>query len=406
MTDVVGTSDLTRRLPPAVAVPEGITQLDLGQILSDTKVRILICCGSGGVGKTTMSAALALRAARAGRKVVVITIDPAKRLAQSLGIEELDNVPRSVDLGPLDKLGERVGSLDAMMLAMKRTFDDVVLAHATGQKAEQIFANPFYQALSTSFAGTQEYMAMEKLGQLHTEATETGRWDLIVVDTPPARSALDFLDAPEHLSQLLEGRLLGMLLAPARGPLRFMSAGFSLVVAAMNKVLGSQLLTDVQTFANAFEALFGGFRQRAEQTLAQLSSAHTRFLVVATGERDSLREAAYFTDRLSEEDMPLAGVVVNRVLSTAVPLSADRALAIAEDLAPESVEAIALTRHAELQRTRERQLALVQRFATTRRGVPVHLVPALVRDVYDLTALDQVGELLTDVSRTGSSTVR
>ncbi|HIT74916.1 MAG TPA: ArsA family ATPase, partial [Candidatus Avipropionibacterium avicola] len=301
---------------------------------------------------------------------------------------------------------EGVGSLDAMMLDMKRTFDDVVLAHASGDKAEQILANPFYQALSTSFAGTQEYMAMEKLGQLHTEASETGRWDLIVVDTPPARSALDFLDAPEHLSRLLEGRFLSLLLAPARGPLRLMSAGFSLVVATMNKVLGSQLLTDVQTFANAFEALFGGFRQRAEQTLAQLSSAHTRFLVVATGERDSLREAAYFTDRLSEEDMPLAGLVVNRVLSTTVALSADRALAIAEDLEPGSVEAVALTRHAELQRTRERQLALVQRFAATHRGVPVHLVPALVRDVYDLRALDQVGALLTGTSRTDSSAVR
>lgn len=396
---------------PTLGIPAlNIPALNIPEILADESVQILLCCGSGGVGKTTMSAALALRAARAGRKVVVITIDPAKRLAQSLGIEELDNTPRPVDLGsgdqpaPNDQLGR--GSLDAMMLDMKRTFDDVVAAHATAERAAQILTNPFYQALSTSFAGTQEYMAMEKLGQLHTEARETGRWDLIVVDTPPARSALDFLDAPEHLAKLLEGRVLGMLLAPSKGPLRFMSAGFSLVVATMNKVLGSQLLTDVQTFANAFEALFGGFRQRAEHTMAQLSGAHTRFLVVATGERDSLREAAWFTDRLSTENMPLAGVIVNRIHSTEVTLSADRALTIAEDVPADSVEAVALTRHAEQVRTRERQLALVQRFAATHRDVPVHLVPALVGEVHDLAALDQVGTLLSDLSRTGAAADR
>src|SRR5699024_4397164 len=166
-------------------------------------------------------------------------------------------------------------------------------------------------------------------------------------------------------------------------------------VATMNKVLGSQLLSDVQTFANAFETLFGGFRQRANQTLQHLSSRHTTFLVVATGERDSLREAAYFTDRLTEERMPLAGLVVNRVHTTQVSLSADRALALAEDLPADGPEAVALTRHAENQRTRERELSLVQRFATARTGVPVHLVPAMVGDVYDLAALDRIGDLLT-----------
>jgi len=388
---------------------DGHPTLDIERLISDRETRIVICCGSGGVGKTTMSAAIALRAAQRGRRAVVITIDPAKRLAQSLGIEQLDNVPRPVQLPDVGRVGTDVGrvaseasvsrplgSLDAMMLDMKRTFDDVVTAHATPAKAAQIFANPFYQALSTQFAGTQEYMAMEKLGQLHAEAERTGRWDLIVVDTPPARSALDFLDAPEHLSRLLDGRFLRMLLAPARGPFRLMTAGFSLVVSAMDKVLGSQLLSDVQTFANAFETLFGGFRQRAEQTLQHLSSRHTTFLVVATGERDSLREAAYFTDRLTEEHMPLAGLIVNRMHTTAVSLSAERALALAEDLAPDSPEAVALTRHAELQRTRERELQLVERFATARRTVPVRLVPAMVTDVYDVAALSAVGDALMD----------
>jgi anion-transporting ArsA/GET3 family ATPase len=160
------------------------------------------------VGKTTISAALALRAAERGRKVVVLTIDPARRLAQSLGLAELDNTPRTV----VGVDTSKNGSLDAMMLDMKRTFDEVVGSHATPAKAEQILSNPFYQALSSSFAGTQEYMAMEKLGQLHAEALAVGRWDLIVVDTPPSRSALDFLDAPERLSSFLDGRLIKLVL--------------------------------------------------------------------------------------------------------------------------------------------------------------------------------------------------
>ena len=181
-----------------------------------------MCCGSGGVGKTTTSAALALRAAERGRKVVVLTIDPARRLAQSMGIEALDNTPR-----PVAGVGgvRQAAALDAMMLDMKRTFDEVVESQASPEKARQILDNPFYVALSSSFAGTQEYMAMEKLGQLHADAQRDGSYDLIVVDTPPSRSALDFLDAPERLSSFLDGRFIRLLLAPARGPARLMTAG-------------------------------------------------------------------------------------------------------------------------------------------------------------------------------------
>src|SRR4249919_3342560 len=276
--------------------------LDVDKIIGDRETKIIICCGSGGVGKTTTSAAIAVRAAEAGRKVVVLTIDPARRLAQSLGVGELDNTPRPVPV--IDAAAG--GSLDAMMLDMKGTFDDVVIAHSTPEKAEAILQNQFYLALSSEFSGTQEYMAMEKLGQLHAEAQANERWDLIVVDTPPARSALDFLDAPEHLSSLLDGRFLRMLLAPTRGPMRLMSVGFNLVSSAMNKILGTQIITDVQTFVTAFEALFGGFRQRATSTFELLSSSHTTFLVIATAQRDALREAAYFVDRLTEERMPLS----------------------------------------------------------------------------------------------------
>ncbi len=375
--------------------------LDVDAILADPEIKIIICCGSGGVGKTTTSAALAVRAAEAGRKVVVLTIDPARRLAQSLGVGELDNTPRPVvsNGGSGDGLDLSAGgSLDAMMLDMKRTFDDVVSAHSTPEKAEAIFRNPFYEALSSNFSGTQEYMAMEKLGQLHTHGQTDGRWDLIVVDTPPARSALDFLDAPEHLSSLLDGRFLRLLLAPARGPLRLMSVGFTLVSSAMNKVLGSQIITDVQTFVTAMEALFGGFRMRAERTFELLSSGHTTFLVVATAQRDALREAAYFVDRLVEEQMPLSGMVINRVHETALTVSAERALSLAEDLDPATaqLEVEALRRHADLTRLIEAEALLLDRFASSRPGIAQTRVQSLPTDVTDLASLRRVGELLAD----------
>nr|WP_182559804.1 ArsA-related P-loop ATPase [Microlunatus kandeliicorticis] len=364
-------------------------------MIADRDRKIIICCGSGGVGKTTTSAALAVRAAEAGRKVVVLTIDPARRLAQSLGLGELDNTPR-----PVAEVGRSAGgSLDAMMLDMKRTFDDVVIRNAPPAKADQILNNPFYQALSTSFSGTQEYMAMEKLGQLHTQAQADGRWDLIVVDTPPARSALDFLDAPEHLSSLLDGRFLRMLLAPARGPFKIMSVGFNLVYSAMNKVLGAQIITDVKTFVTAFEALFGGFRNRAQRTLEILSSDDTTFVVVATAERDALREASFFVDRLSEERMPLAGVVVNRVHRSALAVSAERSLTVAEELSGSGdhrAEVAALQRHASRMRLIEREQTLLRRFSRSRRGVRLTQVEALPSDVCDLVSLRELGDLLAE----------
>src|SRR5688500_8244117 len=282
--------------------------LDLDAVLADRGSRIVVCCGAGGVGKTTTAAALALRAAERGRKVVVLTIDPARRLAQSMGIGQLDNTPRPV--AAVDAAAG--GSLDAMMLDMKRTFDEVVESGASPEKAKQILENPFYVALSSSFAGTQEYMAMEKLGQVHRQAQADGTYDLIVVDTPPSRSALDFLDAPERLSSFLDGRFIKLLVAPARGPARLMTAGLSVVTNALSKVLGAQVLRDMQTFVAAFDTLFGGFRQRADSTFALLQADGTAFVVVAAPEPDALREAAYFVDRLTDDAMPLAGLVVNR----------------------------------------------------------------------------------------------
>jgi anion-transporting ArsA/GET3 family ATPase len=385
---------MTSALKSAARAGLPVPFLDIDKIIGDRETKIIICCGSGGVGKTTTSAAVALRAAEAGRKVVVLTIDPARRLAQSLGVGELANTPRPVSMIDLGA----GGSLDAMMLDMKRTFDEVVESAASPEKAKQILENPFYIALSSSFAGTQEYMAMEKLGQLHTEAEASGRWDLIVVDTPPARSALDFLDAPEHLSALLDGRFLRFLLHPTRGPLRLMGAGFSMISAAMNKILGAQIISDVQTFVRAFEALFGGFRQRATSTFELLSSRHSTFLVVATPQHDALREAEYFVDRLTEEGMPLSGMVINRVHTCALAISPERALSLAEDLADTSavLEVEALRRHANLMRMIETETRMMERFAAARPTVAQTQVQSLPTDVTDLAALRRVGALLSD----------
>ncbi|MFJ6065386.1 ArsA family ATPase [Streptomyces tendae] len=311
-----------RRLTPARV-------LDVDALLEDPHNRIVVCCGSGGVGKTTTAAALGLRAAERGRKVVVLTIDPARRLAQSMGIDSLDNTPRRVK-GVDDAAG---GELHAMMLDMKRTFDEIVESHADPERAAAILGNPFYQSLSAGFAGTQEYMAMEKLGQLRAK----DEWDLIVVDTPPSRSALDFLDAPKRLGSFLDGKLIRVLLAPAkvggRAGMKFLNVGMSMMTGVLGKVLGGQFLKDVQTFVAAMDSMFGGFRTRADATYKLLQASGTAFLVVAAPERDALREAAYFVERLAAEDMPLAGLVLNRVHgSGADRLSAERALAAAENL--------------------------------------------------------------------------
>ncbi|MEU6822741.1 ArsA-related P-loop ATPase [Streptomyces atriruber] len=307
--------------------------LDVDALIDDPKTRIVVCCGSGGVGKTTTAAAIGLRAAERGRKVVVLTIDPARRLAQSMGIDSLDNVPRRVKSIEAADGAAGSGELHAMMLDMKRTFDEIVEAHTDKERAKAILNNPFYQSLSAGFAGTQEYMAMEKLGQLRSR----DEWDLIVVDTPPSRSALDFLDAPKRLGSFLDGKLIRLLMAPAkvggRAGMKFLNAGMSMMTGALGKLLGGQLLRDVQMFVTAMDSMFGGFRTRADATYRLLQAPGTAFLVVASPERDALREAAYFVERLAADDMPLAGLVLNRVHgSGAAQLSAERALAAAENL--------------------------------------------------------------------------
>jgi anion-transporting ArsA/GET3 family ATPase len=386
------TTERTRRhpRPPAPAAPEALP-LELAELITDPDTRIVVCCGAGGVGKTTTSAALALAAAEAGRTVVVLTIDPARRLAQSLGLGELDNEPRRVDVP-----GAR-GELHAMMLDMKRTFDDIVVAHSTPERAQQIFENPFYQTLSSSFAGTQEYMAMEKLGQLRAG----DRWNLIIVDTPPSRSALDFLDAPNRMSRFLDGTMIRLLTAPSRTGFKIASASFMFFSRIISKILGGQLLRDISSFVAALDTMFGGFRERATATYELLRRPGTWFLVVATPEPDALREASYFVDRLSAEQMPLAGLVLNRTHPpTTTALSATRAEGAAEEVleaggADAELAAGALRVHAErmAQATREQHLA--DRFTSAHPEVAVRTVPAVAGDVHDLDGLRGMADALT-----------
>ena len=410
--------------------------LEVDRLLDDPRTRIIVCCGSGGVGKTTTAAALGLRAAERGRHVVVLTVDPARRLAQSMGLSSLDNTPRPVPGAAAEEAG---GTLHAMMLDMKRTFDEIVEAHSDPDRAAQILANPFYQSLSSSFAGTQEYMAMEKLGQLR----RADEWDLIVVDTPPSRSALDFLDAPQRLGRFLDGRLIRLLTAPTkaggRAYLKFMTAGFTMVTGVITKIIGVQMLRDVQTFIAAFDTMFGGFRERAEDTYRLLQAPGTAFLVIATPEPDALREASYFVDRLSSDQMPLAGLIVNRVhRSPAAHLSAARSLAAAEVLQPvpgsgespfdlaenghdnddelsypaagspelggkpaaaattsrHPLTATALRLHAERMQLAERERRLEESFSAAHPVIPMAEVLAQPEDVHDLDGLRSVGKEL------------
>ncbi|MGH3402631.1 MAG: ArsA family ATPase [Streptosporangiaceae bacterium] len=387
----------------------GPPPLDVDRLIDDRRTRIIVCCGSGGVGKTTTAAAVGLRAAERGRHVVVLTVDPARRLAQSMGLTSLDNTPRLVqDVGngkvptrgatPRTPQQETLegGSLHAMMLDMKRTFDEIVEAHADPDRATQILANPFYQSLSSGFAGTQEYMAMEKLGQLR----RADEWDLIVVDTPPSRSALDFLDAPQRLARFLDGKLLRLLTAPAkiggRAYLRVLNAGFGMVTGVLTKILGAQVLRDVQTFVTALDTMFGGFRERADYTYQLLRAPGTAFLVVAAPEPDALREASYFVERLAQERMPLAGLLLNRVQrSPAARLSAAGSQAAAETLqatGEHPLAVAALRRHAERMQQVSAQQRLAEHFTAAHPVVPVAEIPAQAEDVHDLAGLRAIGQ--------------
>lgn len=371
--------------------------LDLAAILADTANRVVVCCGAGGVGKTTTAAAMALRAAEYGRTVVVLTIDPARRLAQALGIDDLGNSPQRVPLAP-----EVPGELHAMMLDMRRTFDEMVTQYSGPERAEAILSNQFYQTVATSLSGTQEYMAMEKLGQLLAE----DRWDLVVVDTPPSRNALDFLDAPKRLGSFMDSRLWKLLLGPGRGIGKLVAGALGLAMKALSTVLGSQMLSDAANFVQSLDATFGGFREKADRTYDLLKRRGTQFVVVSAAEPDALREASFFVDRLSTEHMPLAGLILNRTHPMLCDLPIERAIDGIETLqeasagkslseGAKSLTTAALQIHAERGATAKREIRLLSRFTRANPRVPIVGVPSLPFDVSDLEALGAIADQLT-----------
>ncbi len=281
--------------------PDGLHVNDLSAIIRARS--IVVCCGSGGAGKTTTSAAIALAAAAAGRRACVVTIDPARRLADALGIQALSNSPKRIE-------GDWAGELSAVMLDAKGTFDDLVGRYsADEEQAERILSNRLYRNLTSALAGTQEYMAAEKLYELN----ESAAFDLVVVDTPPTRNALDFLDAPGRLTRFLENRIFRLLLMPTRASLKALTVATQALLRTISKVAGAEIVEDAVAFFRAFDGMEAGFRDRAKRVEQLLSDAGTSFVLVAAPRRDSVEEAGYFADRLAEAGQPVSALVMNRL---------------------------------------------------------------------------------------------
>ncbi len=278
--------------------------------------RVLIVAGSGGVGKTTTAAALALGLAAEGKRVAVVTIDPARRLADALGLDALGNEPHRVDPARLEPHGVALkGELWAMMLDSKRTFDELITQLAPDDKTrEEILSNRIYEQLSSTFGGSQEFTAIAKLYELD----RSGRFDVIVLDTPPSRNALDFLDAPDRLTQFFDGRALKLFLAPTNLAAKVAARGTGVVFGVLKRITGVDLLQDLSTFFRALSGVIDGFRERAAGVQAILGDDATTFLIVSSPQPEPVEEAIFFHRKLREAQMPFGGLIVNRV-EPAVP---------------------------------------------------------------------------------------
>jgi anion-transporting ArsA/GET3 family ATPase len=352
-----------------------------------TDKRICVCAGSGGVGKTTTSAAIALGMAAQGAKVAVVTIDPARRLANALGLEELQNDPRRVEPERLITGGLEIqGELWAMMLDPKRTFDELIERVApTPERAEEIKANRVYRELSTAVSGSQEFTAIAKLYELD----EAHEFDLLVLDTPPSRNALDFLDAPQRLSSFLEGRALKALMRPTGAGMRVLGRGAAPLLAGLRRVTGVDLVTDLATFFQLLGDMTADFSERAGRVEQLLRARTTAFLLVSSAEREPIDEALWFHRTLERTGLPFAGVVVNRVhhdlLSGSEPADVGTALrrtALDPDLAARVAENF---RDYHLLARRDHHN--IRRLARGLGNHPLVLVPQLDDDVHDLEGL-------------------
>jgi anion-transporting ArsA/GET3 family ATPase len=343
---------------------------------------VCICAGAGGVGKTTTAAAIALGMAARGKKVAVLTIDPAKRLANSLGLPELGNEERLVD-------ADVKGELWAMMLDAKRTFDELVERQAPDAATrDAVLANPIYRELSNAVAGSQEYMAMEKLHELHQE----GRYDLLVLDTPPTRNALDFLDAPKKLAAFIDSRSLQFFTAPGALGLKIVGRGSGLVFSAMRRATGIDLLEDLSTFFRSFGAMTPGFRERAEHVNRLLADSRTAFVLVTSPRSDAVDAAAFFHRRLLDAGLPFAGVVANRVHNVE-EASGDIAAQLEPEVGDELARKVAEA-YADERRAAEGDRASLDQLKRRLGRRPMIEVPHLDDDVHDLDGLRRFDEYL------------
>jgi anion-transporting ArsA/GET3 family ATPase len=351
--------------------------------------RICIVAGSGGVGKTSASAALALGLAAAGQRVAVVTIDPARRLADALGLEELGNEPRMVDPAVLAAAApgsEMRGELWAMMLDPKATFDGLIAKLAPDERTrEDVLGNRIYAQLSSAIAGSQEFSAVAKLYELHRD----GRYDVIVLDTPPSRNALDFLDAPDRLTDFFEGRALKLFLVPTGIAARVVGAGTGVVFSILKKLTGVNLLDDVSVLLRAMSGLIEGFRERAAAVKALLADPATTFLIVSSPEREPVAEAIFFRQKLREARMPFGGLIVNRVAVLGAGEATDP-VAIRAQLRDELGDALAAKvaqgAH-DLQLLATRHAEAIERLKTALDEPDPIVVPRLDGDVQDIDGL-------------------
>ncbi len=357
---------------------------------------VVVCCGPGGVGKTTTAAALAVEGARRGRRACVVTIDPAKRLADALGLEELTNTAGRV-------AGDWPGELWALMLDTRSTFDALVVRHAaTPEQADRILDNRLYRNIAGALSGTQEYMAMEKLYELHEDGAEGDegeqvRFDLVVVDTPPTRNALDFIDAPRRLTRFLDNRIFRLVVAPTRAYLRAVSMATQAFLRTVSRVVGTEVVADAVAFFQAFEGMEEGFRLRAHRVFELLSDPSTAFVLVASPNRDAVAETLFFAEKLADAAIDVDALVVNRLHprfgggASSEVTGATRARAAS--LAGTPVGPL-FANLADFRQVAEREEAHVSALTERLAGAAVGRVPFLADDVHDLEGLTTLGGYL------------